>query len=394
MYIDQLLLEIQKIGFDKLPKSVPNRDLKILKSLATSVASPIFITKNQSRLLLKILTENKENLTEILDLLSASLENPMWSKNFRPVDSTKRIFINRNKDGNTSLAIEFAYNANLKKSLLNLSRIIEGNNSTVIGRVNLVDLTEKNIVAVVENFEKYDFEISSEVRDLYKTIKSWNFYEIFEKFSFANFATSPQKTLLIEDVGLDGLTNEDIILDRRIKFQYNVTFPETDEKSIKNTIISRPSPRVWIDSKAYDLTDLFNTLKDLKRFPLLITWENNVEKTALEILENLDNSLKKCEIFDGVGIYFRLDNTDIGKDFNRLISNNKYNVVLDEHTKVACVPNGKIPKFFIKNAWRPKAVVSIGTSLRYSKTAVYANCCDLIITYHHSSPLIENFRTS
>lgn len=393
MYIDHLLIEIQNRGFDKLPKTVPNRDLRILKSLANSVISPIFITQNQSRLLLKILNENKDKLTTVSEILNESLENPSWSKNFRPIDPTKRIFINRSKDGNTSLAIEFAYNANLKKSLQNLSRIIEGNNIAVVGKINLIDLTEKNIVSVVENFEKFDFEISAEVKDLYKTIKSWNFHEIYEKLNFANFTTSPHMELLINDIGTDGLLDESIIEDRRIKFQYNAAFPEKTENSIKNTIISRSGTKVWIDSRTNELSELISTLQNLKRFPILVTWENNVEKTALEILKILDSSLKKCEIFDGVGIYFRLDNTDIGKEFNAIISSNKYNAVLDDTTLIAGVPNGKIPKFFIKNAWRPKAVISIGTALRYSKTAVYANCCDLIIAYHHTPSILENHKT-
>ncbi len=393
MYIDHLLLEIQKRGFEKLTKLVPSRDLKILKSLSTTVSSSLFITKNQSRLLLKILNENKENLITVKEIIDQSLENPLWSKNFRPVDTTKRIFVNRSKDGTVSLAIEFAFNANIKKSLLNLSKIIEGSVQTFTNRINLLDLTERNIVTVVENFEKHDFEISDEIRDFYKTIKSWNFHEISEKLEFNNFLNSQHQRLLINDIGQDGLEDSDLVEDRRIKFQYNVALREKTEKTIKNTIISRSGTKVWVDSNEHSLDDLIQTLKNLKRLPVLITWEHNVEKTALEILKKLDSSLKKCEIFDGVGIYFRLDNSEIGKEFNNLIATNKYNAVLDEHTKIACVPNGKIPKFFIKNQWKPNAVISIGTALRYSKTAVYANCCDLIVTYHHSPALIENFKT-
>ena len=36
------------------------------------------------------------------------------------------------------------------------------------------------------------------------------------------------------------------------------------------------------------------------------------------------------------------------------------------------------------------SVISIGNPLRHSKTAVYANCCDLIIAYTDNEPIIES----
>ena len=62
MNIDTLLLEIEKAGFQNLPKSVPGKDIKILKNLCSSISGPNYITENQSRLLVKILKENAQHL--------------------------------------------------------------------------------------------------------------------------------------------------------------------------------------------------------------------------------------------------------------------------------------------------------------------------------------------
>ena len=35
------------------------------------------------------------------------------------------------------------------------------------------------------------------------------------------------------------------------------------------------------------------------------------------------------------------------------------------------------------------SVISIGNSIKQTKTAAYANCCDLVISYTDSQPLIE-----
>jgi hypothetical protein len=358
-----------------------------------SVISPLFITKNQARLLVKVLTENKKSLTTVAEFIDIALTEPLWSKPFRPVDQIKRIFINKTKDHEQTLAVEFSFNTNFRKILQNLTKTADGTIAFTSGKVTLLDLTEKNIVLIVENFKKHKFEISEEVLGFYNTIKSWNFHEISQKFHLDQLKGSNAHNALIEDIGEDCLTDEDLVQDRRMKFQYQGNFLEKTENSVKNTIISRSSTKVWVNAKETDLHELLTALTELKRFPILLTWEHNEEKSALEILKTVNEALKKSEIFSGIGVYFRLDNSNIGKEFNRLIADNKYNVILDDSTKVACVPNGKIPKFFIKSSWSPKTVVSIGTSLRYSKTAVYANCCDLIITYHHSPTLMENIKT-
>jgi hypothetical protein len=76
-------------------------------------------------------------------------------------------------------------------------------------------------------------------------------------------------------------------------------------------------------------------------------------------------------------------------EFNKFIADKQYNAQLDQSTKIVGVQNGKIPKFFLKNDWKPMSVISIGSSLKQTKTAVYANCCDLIISYSDSQPIIE-----
>ena len=60
--IDKLLLQIENYGFEKFTLSISRRDLRILRNLASLVKSPNFITENQSKLLIKLLTENFKHL--------------------------------------------------------------------------------------------------------------------------------------------------------------------------------------------------------------------------------------------------------------------------------------------------------------------------------------------
>jgi hypothetical protein len=393
MNVDTLLLEIEKRGFNNLPRTMPAKDIKILKSLCNVISGPMFITENQGRLLVKILGENKAHLVTVADVLEKSLAYPLWSSPFRPIDQTKKLFIGRTYNSDLVVYIEFANNANLRKIVNNLHKDLDGNLVAVNGRIFLTDLTEKNITLLIDTLSPHGFEISEDLKTHYDTIKSWKIEEIQSRYFTENLSDTALYRGLTSDIGPLADVDLSIIQDRSMRYQYIINTPEKPEKNLKNSIVLRTSPKVWINSSAEELADIINELKNLKRLPLLIVMESHIQPKALENLKKLDDALIKCGIADHVGIYFRLDNDPIGKEFNAIVADRKYNSPLGDDTLVACVPNGKIPKFFLKTPWKPMAVIAIGTSLRHSKTSVYANCCDLIISYNHTESLME-FRTN
>lgn len=389
MNIDTLLLEIEKAGFQNLPKSVPGKDIKILKNLCQLISSPNYITENQSRLLVKILKENAQNLNVDQEMIATALVAPTWMRTFRLVDQTKKVFIAKTSHSDPMLVVEAAFTANLKKILRSLGSELDSNLTTSNGRTFITDLTEKNIVLLVDSLTPEGFDFDQTIKDYYSTIKSWKIEEIQSRYFTENLIDTNLYKSLVNDIGDLSSADFDILCDRSVRYQYVINTPENTEKSLKNQLVHRNTSKVWIDSNANSLADVITELKNIKRLPILVVIESHVQPKALEHLKNIDEALKKCEIFDGVGVYFRLDNDPIGKEFNTLIAERKYNAVLDENTKVACVSNGKIPKFFLKSPWKPMAVISVGTTLRHSKTSVYSNCCDLIVSYHHTESLME-----
>lgn len=393
MNVDALLLEIEKRGFNNLPTNMPAKDIKILKSLCNVISGPSFITESQGRLLVKILNENKAHLVTVAELVENSLAFPLWSYPFRPVDQTKKLFIGKAHGGELVIYIEFANNVSLRKIVNNLHRDLDGSTTSVNGRIFLTNLTEKNIVLLVDTLGPQGFDISDDLKNHYDTIKSWKIEEIQSRYFTENLQDTPLYKELTKDIGNFDDNELAVIQDRSVRYQYIINTPENTEKNLKNSISLRASPKVWINSTTTELSDVIHELINLKRLPVLVVMESHMQPKALENLKKLDESLKKCGIFEDVGVYFRLDNDEVGKEFNALIADRKYNKPLDDQTLVACVPNGKIPKFFLKNPWKPMAVIALGTSLRHSKTSVYANCCDLIISYNHTESLME-FRTN
>ena len=387
--VDQLLTRIINFNQSDIKKILPNRDFKVLSNLSKIVSSPLYLTENQGKLLLKIFKENQEYFQKIATDIDEIISTPTWSKPFRIVDQTKKLYTTTNTDGNQQLTIEFAFSANLRKNMVNLQKLVSGLSQSASGKPFHADLTEQNISILVPALTHLNFEIDEKLKNYHETIKSWSKPEIKDQFLLTSMTNSNFQRHITEDLGRDTPITQDIINDRSIRYQYFTEKSEKIPENLTQRIASRTGTRCWIDRSKVDLGEILKSLIDLKRLPLLAVFESYDNKRCLEDFRIFSDFLEKNRIFDNVGFYFRLDNDTHGKEFNQLIAEKKYNTQLNSQTKIAGVQTGKIPKFFLKNDWKPMSVISIGNTLRNSKTAVYANCCDLIISYSDNEPIIE-----
>jgi hypothetical protein len=380
MTVDDLLLKIVNFTSPPIEESIQGRDARVLRSLATAVNTHYFITENQSRLLLKILKENQKNLTFFTDEISQSLSSPSWSKRFRKIDQVKKMYIGNNKEGELCIYVEFTFSSQIRKILHGLAKQLENLIQVNPGKLYTAELTEKNIVTLVEALESQTFEVDETIKNHYETIKSWSREDVCNQFFIDNITHGNFQKAITLDLGTETEISENVINDRSMRYQYFTKIPKKTEFLV-DFIATRDQSKIWIDSTKYSLDEIIKSLKELRRLPLLVIFPNSEPTKLFENLSNLDKSLEKNEIFDDVGIYFRLPNDPAGKNFNQLIAEKKYNSVLDNQTKIVAIQNGKIPKFMIKNSWTPMSIISLDSNLRYNKSSIYANCCDLVISY-------------
>jgi len=122
--VDKLLLKITTHTTPTIEEYVPKRDAKVLRSLSSSINSPIFITENQSRLLLKILFQYENQFLTIESNIAQILNQPTWSKNFRIVDVTKRVYIKTLKDKEPAIFVEFSHSSSIRKTVQSLGRAV------------------------------------------------------------------------------------------------------------------------------------------------------------------------------------------------------------------------------------------------------------------------------
>ena len=389
--VDNLLLEILNHPDDYAKSKISKRDFSTLQSLASSVSRSTFITENQGNLLIKLLKENYKKLDIFTEKINLALTTPEWSNNFRHIEQIRKIKIETNSEAESYIFIEFTFNANIRKSLTSIAKVTEGLIANINGKNYQADLTEKNIVLIVEALAPYDFEIDEKIRNFYEIIKSWNKTEFEDQFLISNIDHKNFQKAITADLGIETAIDQNIINDRSMRYQYFSGNLKNLGENLTEYIANRSKSRVWIDLAQHSLLDIFNSLKDLKRLPVLIVFENWNEGKSLNHLKILDNSLEESGLDNQVGIYFRLPSTDTGKQFNQLIKDRRYNRPLDVTTQIAVVQSGKIPKFFLKNPWQPMSVIALDTKmgLRHGKTSVYSNCCDLIIEWTEAPSILE-----
>jgi len=392
--VDNLLLEIVNSTNPTIEELIVSKDSRVLRSLASSVTNHLFITENQSRLLLKILRENHKKIEKIAENLNQVIESPVWSRSFRQIEQVRKLYISNNDEGELALIVEFTFSSEIRRILQNLSKNCENLVTTNNGKNYTALLSEQNIVALVEALTPLNFVIDETIKNHYSTIKSWSENAVRDQFLLTNITHLNFQKHITEDLGIHTSIDDNIIADRSMRYQYFTEIAKKHGDTLTEVIANRSKPRVYVDKNQHALSDIMSSLKDLKRLPLLIIFDTLVSNKYYANLEILSEALEKNGITDRVGIYFRLANDETGKKFNQLIANKQYNYNLDTDTQVACVMSGKLPKFFLNNAWRPMSVIALDSrmGLRHGKTAVYSNCCDLIVEWSDEPPLADELR--
>lgn len=379
--VDHFLLSIQK-NLANI-SNIALKDLRILNSLSKQLSQGIFLTENQSKLLIKILNSNKSSLEKIDSDPTPVLKNIFWSQPFRMIQKVRKIYLNN--DVPVQIVVEFTYDKEIKARLLSLSKKIFGGVS-LKEKSYAITLTEKNIYLLVKEFFDLDFEIDERILDFYHEIEkvidtSSNNFEIF------HLADEKLKKIVDDDVGGVTLDNLKLLHDRKIRYQYQIS-EKLPENSLENAIAQRKGNKIFIDSKKFSLDSVIEALKNLKRFPLLYVFEGHDAKNDKKMLEMVKSSLTNNNISCNTGIYYRFDKDNNGSEFNSEIAQLGYNKKLDESTDVVGIANNKVPKFMIKMQWKPQSIITFTNAFRNNKSSAYFSDVDLIIYYGSKQPVI------
>jgi hypothetical protein len=280
--------------------------------------------------------------------------------------------------------VEFTFDKQLKEKLHELNASLNGGISATPGNAYHVQLTEKNILLLVDKFINDDFVIDQKIMNFYREI-----CEIVKntKSPFNVFDLENEKLKKIVETDVGPITKENLLLlhDRKIRYQYQI-FDKIDEKSLTSSLAQRTTQKVFVNREQFSLDEVLASLMELKRFPVLVIFEGHSPQENRKFLDFLSNSVKNTEIAGDVGIYFRFDSKEDTVGFNSQVSMLQYNKNLTESTVIAGIANNKIPKFMVKNKWKPNTVISFTNNFKNNKSSNYSSDIDLIIYWSLVKP--------
>lgn len=376
------LLPIIATDIRKIQNIIPKKDKRILLSLAKQLSSGIFLTENQGNLLVKIINENIDPVSSIITDVKSVLNEKSWSKPFREVKRIRKIYISQ--ENPNTFVVEFSFNARLREKISQINMQLRGNVMTS-GSKYIFSLTEGNLKTVLKALSRDDFEIDEKISIFYQEICEIekNAKNPFDIFDLTNEKT---KNAVEEGLGKDYLSDKRLLQDRKIRFQYKNT-EKIPEFSLEDKIANREGRKVFVPATSYGLETLFSSLKTLNRFPVLLVFDGRDSAKDKKSLDLLENAVKNLENLQDIGIYFRYNKESDSKNFNQSIAELGYNKNLTDTTMIAGISNNKIPKFMIKNGWKPETVISFTTNFRANKSYVYCQDVDLIVYYGNHQPL-------
>ena len=375
------LLPLIAANIKTVQQAIPNKDKRILLSLEKQLTFGVFLTENQGNLLIKIIKENIAPMTSIIPDVQNVIEEKMWSKSFREIKKIKKIYIPA--ESADSFVVEFSYNTKFREKISALNILLKGNIVTS-GSKYIINLTEENLTLVVDAFKNDNFEIDEKITNFFQEIQEIrkNTKNPFDIFDLKNEKT---KNAVKSSLGEDYLTNLQLLQDRKIRYQYKNT-QKIQENSLENKIANRESRKIFVGADI-GFTELMSSLKNLKRFPVMLIFDGHQSSKDKKNLKFVENAVKELNLGDDIGIYFRYNKESDSEKFNQEINALAYNKDLTGTTTVVGISNNKIPKFMIKSQWKPQTVISFTSSFKSNKSYVYCSDVDLIVYYGVTQPL-------
>lgn len=379
---DTLLLKLFENHPDLDFEDVSSQDKKILISLHNQLKKHHFLTEKQGNLLVKLYWQYLNIIPGLNDKFKNLIEKPSWSQKFRILNPVRKIYFEEIKKSN--IIIEFTYDKGIKDKLNTLNSPSDTICKSLSATKWIMKTTESNIVNLIDKLANDKFDIDQEIQEIYESIKevikdNHNYLDILK----------PQNSKLLQTVLQDVKPYQNqnlLLLDRRHRFQYDFNIVDTND-TLSFQIAKRDYTQIYINSNAYTLEQVITSLQELERFPLLLIFNKSDVVESNKILNQL-SKIKSILQINSIGIYYRQDNnTDINKEFNKHIQDNKFNSELDAQTEIVGTASTFLPKFFYKTNWYPKSVISFTNNFKSNKVFTYCDAVDCIIYYTNDKPL-------
>lgn len=371
---------------------VQKSDIGLIRSIARQTFRGTALTDRQCELVkTKLIFYADELFNEGIEIANVidQLRMPL-----RELDRTKSIKLDDNK-----IRIKFVFNKKYIGKIEELRNELGASDYNSRTKTHTYDLNEKACFEIIDRFNDCSFEIDKELQEWYEKIKDMknnksNYMPGIYGLQLKNIAKSAVD-YMISDIGEPTIENLALFRDRADTYGLYHFDREDLEKSLASLtelsqkIILRSQTNVMVNSDQYTYKDLFASILELNRMPMIVLTS---EKYCWTQLYNFSECTDNIVFPENISVMFRLDNsTEKNKTFNMFVKEKGYNTPLDKQTKIVYSKKNEIPKTIVANDWQPKTAIILGSERLNDKVDGYIKNCDLIIHYDNdTSPFFYN----
>lgn len=339
---------------------VLTNDKKLIYSFAKQIRNDIGFTDRQLTLAQSKI-DDYCNYFQDLDLEKIK-QNTLLP--IRSIDRSRWIRVIQ-EDHNYKIGVRFIYSNKLIDAL---SRVRKKLNETPEynkeEKVHWFPYNENNLYQIVKAFENKNFELDDTVSTIYNklcSLKQEDYVPGIYNLKIKNLPDNAKKTL-INEVGEISLEKLFLYKERSIKYGLHY-FDEHDlnesfkhKSDLVKNISYRTHTNVFADSSKYTIGDLFLSLEELKKFPILIVLE---QAKCYDNLISIHNELFNLIDSSETSVMFRLDNHGEGLHFNEYIKTHNLNNKLDKNTKIVYTLENKVSKPLLNSDWKPQSIIVV-----------------------------------
>lgn len=378
--------------------SINKNDSNILCSIAKQLSKGIAMTDRQYALVKSKLAEYEDQFDyHGIDVIEVS-NNLMYE--LREIDRSHWIKVLKWKDEDV-LGIRFPFNKKIISRIEDLRKLSHVKDLAFKDNTHYFPFNAQNIFALVEIANRFDskFSIQSDIIDIYNQLKEYNDNkEQYVPGIYNNqIKNIPQVAIDNLEKELGNVSDDNLLLyyDRRYLYglhsfdQDQLNYVKTNYSNLVNKIVDRTSSAIIVKKESYTFDQIFESLLDLKRLPMLIVLsENNAHDALVETFNSVRHSISS----EDISVCFRNDGQE--DPFNEYVKNNNLNNSVAFNTKIVYINNTKLPKPLLKSDWIPNSVFSYNKGLTYNKVVQFTQQFDLQIIYEDPNSIGYWNRTS
>ena len=322
-YIEDIFLKfIDTMRYENLYMQPHDRSAAV--SFYTKINEGQALTKKQADYVLKILNKYRNVLKPVYDYENM-LELPQWRNPFRVIDTSRKVWIDKNFHGSPVVCLKFPFNLkdDFEKEFVTSENSRGGGIWNPQKKVREMQLYESNLIQIQTFCRQHDFEFDSSFISAVESMEEiWNNENKFLPISIISNGTvvlqnANETTIEYFEGHKTGKISNDLLLAKNMGYLYS-----GKPKSFIEKIASSPTNKFWVKTMEEFLTLCYQT--DGKVCILLERTSDGLDWIK-QLAQNIDNLGYERSDFR---ICFRTSNKE-DPEFNEWVSKNKFGGKID-----------------------------------------------------------------